>query len=108
MTLGIWVGFLIGGVLWAILFGPPKLGRDQIADNMDGSSRCRECVWCDRNIDLPARACSGMDEGDLYELSDNHTDALCRQTLTDLDYTVEWALANGHMRPAGPSKDDST
>ena len=34
-------------------------------ENQELVPRVTECIWCDREIDPPARACSTIDDGDL-------------------------------------------
>ena len=98
MSVGIWVGFLIGGILAALLFGSRKSGVFVQGHPVVTVSDPRECVWCDRRMAPPALNCSGLDEADLYGLPERHEDPLCRKTLTELGYTIEDGLARGVLR----------
>ena len=98
MSVGIWAGFLIGGILAALLFGSRKSGVLLQGHPAATASDYRECVWCDRRVASPDLNCSALDEADLYGLPEIHEDPLCRKTLTELGYTIEDGLARGVLR----------
>ena len=75
MIIGIGVGLGIAGIvlgLWAL----HKQSRGNV----------RECIWCDRTISPPGRACSTICDHELKHLALSHPDAICRAELQEMEY----------------------
>ncbi len=75
MTVGIGIGLSIVGIalgLWAL--------------HRNSRANVRECVWCDRIVSPPARACSTICDHELKHLALSHPDAICRAELQEMEY----------------------
>jgi hypothetical protein len=75
VSVGVGIGLGLAGIslgLWALLKQP----RGDL----------RECVWCDRMISLPGRACSTICDHELKHLALSHPDEICRAELQEMEY----------------------
>jgi hypothetical protein len=92
VSLGVGIGLGIAGLLLAArawLAQPP--GDVKPREMHTGTSTRppadrRECVWCDRIITPPDRACSTICDHELKHLALSHPDGICRAELQDMEY----------------------
>jgi hypothetical protein len=92
VSLGFGIGLGIAGLLLAArawLTQPGEGGKSRqvrISPSKRPHGDIRECVWCDRIISPPDRACSTICDHELKHLALSHPDAICRAELQDMEY----------------------
>ena len=92
MSLGVGVGLGLAGLLLAArawLTQPGEGGKSRqvrISPPKRPPANTRECVWCDRIISPPDRACSTICDHDLKHLALSHPDEMCRAKLQEFEY----------------------
>jgi len=92
VSIWIFTGLGIGGLLLAARAWLKQPGGDVrqhpilTSTSTKPSGDLRECVWCDRIINRPSRACSTICDHELKHLALSHPDALCRAELQEMKY----------------------